>query len=94
MRKKIQPAEKRFKKKFVGDLAVAQSNKGVFITTSSYSKGAQEYVNNLHGATNVVLIYGEKLAENIYTYSVGMRIEKIVEIMKMDADFWDAMQEG
>lgn len=51
-------------------------------------------MNNLHGATNVVLIYGEKLAENIYTYSVGMRIEKIVEIMKMDADFWDAMQEG
>ncbi len=30
--------------KFVGALAVAQSNKGVFITTSSYSKGAMEYV--------------------------------------------------
>jgi len=29
--------------KFVGALAVAQSNKGVFITTSSYSKGALDY---------------------------------------------------
>ena len=80
--------------KFVGALAVAQSNKGVFITTSSYSKGAQEYVNNLHGSTNVVLIDGEKLAEYIYTYSLGMQIEQVVEIKKMDADFWDAMQEG
>ena len=33
--------------KFVGALAVAQSNKGVFITTSSYSSGANEYAKNL-----------------------------------------------
>ncbi|MCG6202822.1 restriction endonuclease [Psychromonas antarctica] len=37
--------------KFVGALAVAQSNKGIFITTSSYSKGAREYANNLNGST-------------------------------------------
>lgn len=80
--------------KFVGALAVAQSNKGVFITTSSYSKGAQEYVSSLHGSTNVVLIDGEKLAEYIYTYSLGMQTEQVVEIKKLDADFWDAMQEG
>lgn len=79
--------------KFVGALAVAQSNKGVFITTSSYSKGAREYANSLHGSTNVVLIDGEKLAEYIYTYSLGMQTEQIVEIKKLDADFWDAMQE-
>ncbi|MCG7980281.1 MAG: restriction endonuclease [Candidatus Thiodiazotropha endolucinida] len=80
--------------KFVGALAVAESNKGVFITTSNYSKGAQDYVNSLHGSTNVVLIDGEMLAEFIYTYSLGMQVEKIVEIKKLDADFWDAMQEG
>jgi restriction system protein len=80
--------------KFVGALAVAQSNKGVFITTSSYTKGAIDYVNSLHGSTNVVLIDGIKLAEYIYTYSLGMQVEQIVEIKKMDADFWDAMQES
>ncbi|MCP4489535.1 MAG: restriction endonuclease [Gammaproteobacteria bacterium] len=79
--------------KFVGALAVAQSNKGVFITTSSYSKGAIDYVNSLHSSTNVVLIKGTKLAEYIYTYSLGMQTEQVVEIKKMDADFWDAMQE-
>ncbi len=80
--------------KFVGALAVAQSNKGVFITTSSYSKGAMDYANSLHGSTNVVLIDGIKLAEYIYTYSLGMQTEQVVEIKKMDADFWDAMQDG
>jgi restriction system protein len=79
--------------KFVGALAVAQSNKGVFITTSSYTKGALEYANSLNGSTNVVLIDGVKLAEYIYTYSLGMQTEQVVEIKKMDADFWDAMQE-
>ena len=48
--------------KFVGALAVAQSNKGVFITTSSYSKGAIEYADNLHGTTTLVLIDGQQLA--------------------------------
>lgn len=58
--------------KFVGALAVAQSNKGVFITTSYYSKGAIEYVNNLNGSTTIVLIDGKQLAEYIYDYSLGM----------------------
>ena len=42
--------------KFVGALAVAQSNKGVFITTSYYSKGAIEYVENLNGMTTINLV--------------------------------------
>ncbi|KKL85709.1 hypothetical protein LCGC14_1952010 [marine sediment metagenome] len=52
--------------KFVGALAVAQSNKGVFITTSYYSKGAIEYANNLNGSTTLVLIDGTQLTEFIY----------------------------
>ncbi|MEJ2395566.1 MAG: hypothetical protein P8Z77_12510 [Candidatus Thiodiazotropha sp.] len=48
----------------------------------------------MHGSTNVVLIDGKKLAEYIYTYSLGMQIEQVVELKKMDEDFWDAMQEG
>jgi restriction system protein len=37
---------------------------------------------------------GWALAEYIYSYSLGVQIEQVVEIKKMDADFWDAMQEG
>lgn len=80
--------------KFVGALAVAQSNKGVFITTSGYSKGAVEYANSLYGSTNVVLIDGIKLAEYIYDFNLGMQTEQVIEIKKLDVDFWDEMQEG
>jgi len=79
--------------KFVGALMVAQSNKGVFITTSYFSKGAIEYVQNLYGNTTVVLIDGTKLAEYIYNYGLGMQIEQLIEIKKMDSDFWDSMSD-
>lgn len=77
--------------KFVGALAVAQSNKGVFITTSSFSKGAIEYVQNLNSSTTVVLIDGNQLAEHIYNYGLGMQTEKVIEIKTLDSDFWDRM---
>lgn len=79
--------------KFVGALAVAQSNKGVFITTSYYSKGALEYADNLNGMTTLVLIDGNQLAEHIYDYGLGMQIEQTIEIKKLDADFWDSMKD-
>lgn len=79
--------------KFVGALAVAQSNKGVFITTSYFSKGAIEYVENLYGNTTVVLIDGKNLASHIYNYGLGMQVEQTIEIKKMDSDFWDSMQD-
>jgi len=79
--------------KFVGALAVAQSNKGVFITTSYYTKGAIEYVENLNGSTTIVLIDGAKLAEYIYNFDLGMQVEQTIEIKKIDADFWDTMKD-
>ncbi|MGO4772169.1 restriction endonuclease [Flavobacterium sp. W22_SRS_FK3] len=79
--------------KFVGALAVAQSNKGVFITTSYFTRGAIEYVENLFGNTTVVLIDGKDLASYIYDYGLGMQIEQTIEIKKMDTDFWDSMSD-
>jgi restriction system protein len=74
---------------FVGALAVAQSKKGVFITTSSFSKGAQEYADSLNGTNNVVLIDGEQLARYIYDFGLGMQDEQTIVIRKLDGDFWD-----
>jgi restriction system protein len=79
--------------KFVGALAVAQSNKGIFITTSSYSKGAREYANNLNGATTLVLINGLDLANYIYEYNLGMQVEQVIEIKKLDSDYWDSLKD-
>ena len=79
--------------KFVGALAVVQPNKGVFITTSTYSKGASKYAENLNSATTLVLIDGKKLAEYIYEYDLGMQVEQTIEIKKLDSDFWDSMSD-
>lgn len=80
--------------KFVGALAVAQSDKGVFITTSNFTKGAYDYVNSLNSSTKIVLINGEKLAKYIYDFNLGMQTEKTIEIKKLDSDFWDSMQDN
>lgn len=80
--------------KFVGALAVAQSNKGVFITTSYYTKGAIEYADSLNGMTTLVLIDGNQLAEHIYNYGLGMQIEQTINIKKLDTDFWDALKDN
>lgn len=77
--------------KFVGALAVAQSEKGVFITTSDFTKGAYEYAENLNFSTKIVLINGKQLAEYIYNYNIGMQTERIIEIKKLDSDYWDNM---
>lgn len=79
--------------KFAGALLGAQSNKGVFITTSYYSKGAIKYANNLNSSTTLVLIDGKQLAEYIYDFGLGMQVEQTVEIKKLDADFWDSMKD-
>ena len=80
--------------KFVGALAVAQSNKGVFITTSRFSKGAREYAETLNGTTNVALIDGQQLAEFIYEHGLGMQVEQTIVIKRLDGDFWDRMQDN
>lgn len=79
--------------KFVGALAVAQSDKGVFITTSDFTKGAYEYVASLNSTAKIVLINGEKLSEYIYDYNLGLQTEKTIEIKKLDNDFWDLMED-
>ena len=79
--------------KFVGALAVAQSQKGVFITTSKYTVGAQDYAASLNGTPTLVLVDGQGLAEYIYEFDLGMQVEKTLEIKKLDSDFWDSRQD-
>ena len=40
-----------------------------------------------------MLIDGEKLAEYIYDYGLGMQIEDTLHIKKLDADYWDSMKD-
>ncbi|WP_197460544.1 restriction endonuclease [Thermodesulfatator autotrophicus] len=56
--------------KFVGALQAQRAKKGVFITTSSFSKEAIEYVAKID--TKVILIDGEQLAQYMVDNDVGV----------------------
>lgn len=72
---------------FVGALAGHQANQGVYITTGRYSSGALQYARNL--PTRVVLIDGNKLASLMIRYKVGVQVESIHELIKIDEDFFE-----
>lgn len=76
---------------FVGAVAGTPSKKGVFITTSDYTKGATDFVEGLNGSPTIILINGQQLTEYIYDYGLGLQTERVLKIMKMDVDYWDAM---
>ena len=78
--------------KFVGALAVVQSNKGVFITTFSFSSGAISYAESLNSSTTLILIDGQQLAAYLYEYGVGLQVEQTIQIKKLDSEFWDSME--
>ena len=74
--------------KFVGALQGQQAQKGLFITTAKFSSGAMQYASNLLG-TKVVLVDGTGLAKLMIKHNVGVSIEQIYEIKKLDSDFFE-----
>lgn len=72
--------------KFVGALHGQNAHKGIFITTSGFSNGATIYANSIN--SNVVLIDGDKLAELMIRYNLGVSVKQAYEIKKIDEDFF------
>ena len=73
--------------KFVGALQGQQAQKGLFITTAKFSSGALQYANNLLGV-KVVLVDGTALMKLMIKHGVGVSIEQVYEVKKMDSDFF------
>lgn len=71
---------------FVGSLVGLGASKGVFVTTSSFSAGAQAYVGPL--SQRVVLIDGERLTALMLEHDVGVRVNRTVRIRRLDEDFF------
>ena len=78
---------------FVGAVAGTPSKKGVFITTSDFTKGAIDYVESLNGSPTIILINGMQLTEYMYECGLGLQEERVFKVMKLDRDFWDAMDD-
>lgn len=72
--------------KFAGALLGNQARKGVFITTSDFTKEAKDYVKTI--TSNIILINGEELAELMIDYNVGVSVATTYEIKKIDSDYF------
>lgn len=73
--------------KFVGALAGQGAQKGLFITTGTFTKEARSYVEK-QLATKVVLVDGEKLTKLMIEYNLGVSVESVYTIKKIDTDFF------
>ena len=70
---------------FVGALAEKKRSKGLFITTSQFSKEAIRYAEN----QQVILIDGVTLTKLMIEYNLGVSIESTYEIKRIDTDFFN-----
>lgn len=71
---------------FAGALLGKQANKGVCITTSSFSSGAREFARSV--ASNIILIDGNELADLMIDYNVGVSVVTNYEIKRIDSDYF------
>lgn len=73
--------------KFVGALAGQGAQKGLFITTGTFTKEARSYVEK-QLSTKIVLVDGEKLTKLMIEYNLGVSVETVYTIKKIDTDFF------
>jgi restriction system protein len=73
---------------FVGALHGKGSRKGIFITTASFSKEAQEYAESVKDI-KVILIDCDKLVDYMIKYNLGVRVDKVIEVKKIDLDYFE-----
>lgn len=71
---------------FVGSLVGLGASKGVFVTTSTFSRQALDYVKGLQ--QRVILIDGARLTELMVECGVGVRASRVIEVKRLDEDFF------
>lgn len=71
---------------FFGSLDRHKAPKGLFVTTSSFSKSARETADYL--SKRIALVDGDGLAKLMIKYNVGCQTHDMVELKKIDEDFF------
>jgi restriction system protein len=72
--------------KFAGALQGQRAKKGVFITTSSFTREAEEYIKFID--SNIVLIDGEQLVNLMIDNDVGVTKVTSYDVKKVDSDYF------
>lgn len=70
---------------FSGALRRKRADRGVFITTSSFTSGAKEAAKQL----NIALVDGEMLTNLMVQYKVGVQVQQSYELYEIDDDFFE-----
>lgn len=63
-----------------------EHEKGVFITTSTFTETAREYASAID--RNIVLIDGEKLAQLMIDHDIGVTTKDVYEIKEVNTDYF------
>jgi restriction system protein len=72
--------------KFVGALAGQQASKGIFITTSAFTREAEDYARKI--PQKVILLNGAQLARLMIEHNVGVSTVATYELKKIDSDYF------
>lgn len=73
--------------KFVGALHGQRARKGVFITSSHFTKEAMDYVSFIEN--KIVLIDGIHLANLMIDFNLGVSKAEVFEVKKIDRDYFE-----
>jgi restriction system protein len=73
--------------KFSGSLTKKHANRGVFITTSFFSKDALEYIEEM--PQRIILIDGRRLASLMIEHNVGVAPAKTYTLKRLDQDYFE-----
>ncbi len=82
-----QPVGRPEIQKFVGALQGHKAKKGVFITTGSFTRDAQEYAKHID--MRIVLIDGRQLAELMIDCNLGVTTVASYETKRIDGDYFE-----
>ena len=72
--------------RFVGALHGQRASKGIFITTSSFSREAREYAEGV--TPRVILVDGRELAQLMIDHGVGVDVQHTYEVKRLDLDYF------
>jgi restriction system protein len=73
--------------KFAGALQGQRSNKGIFITASSFTRDAEDYARRI--GSRIVLIDGRRLASLMFEYDVGVAPRRSFTSKVIDSDYFE-----
>ena len=65
------------------------ASKGLFITTSQFSKAARKYVED-QKTMRIVLVDGTELARLMIDNGVGVSVQQVFKVMQIDNDYFEA----